>query len=360
MNSKERIFTALSNNIPDRVPMLEFSIDPVVIDKIYKGYDYFDFVEKVGLDAVRVGQQFSDLKSSCRLIDEEKGIIVDKWGIGRQFTREVLWIATSSPIQNKDDLINFKPPDPEEIDVLGRLPEVVKRFKHKKAIVYALNDAFLIPSELRGMENLLMDYILNPDLAQAVTNLCVEYSLIEVERAIDAGADVIMLRDDYASRNGTIMSPEYFKKFILPGLSKIVSKIKEKGAFCIKHCDGNIWNILDDIVETGVDAINPLEPAAGMDIGKVKKKYGEKVCLIGNVDCGDLLCRMEEDKVIEEVRHCIREAGPSGGYILSSSNSITSSTKPKNFMAMIESTKKYGKYPLIFNSLKGRNHKPLG
>jgi uroporphyrinogen decarboxylase len=346
--SVERVFTALKGGIPDRVPMFEFLIDAKVIKAINKDYDYFDFVEAFELDAVRVGQQYVDYKDRCTLIDPEKQIIRDFWGIERQFTGEIHWFPISSPIKTKADFEKFTPPDPRGNGVLGRLPEIVRRFKGKKAIIYALNDSFSIPGELRGLENLLMDYIDNPDFARAVTDMAVDYSIVEVQRAIDAGAEIIMLRDDYAYKSGPIMSPGQFREFVLPGLSRIVRAIKEKGAFVVKHCDGNIWDILDMIVETGVDAINPLEPVAGMEISEVKKKYGDKVCLIGNIDCGDLLCLGRPEDVEKEVIRCIRAAGGKGGFILSSSNSISSAVNPENFLKMIEAGKKYGKYPLIF------------
>ena len=351
MNSRDRVFSALRRQVPDRVPMLEFSIDQRVISAICPECDYFDFVEKYGLDAVRVGQQYPDFKDSCRVIDAEKNIIVDKWGITRQYSGEILWFAIDAPIKSEKDLASYVPPDPEADGVLGRLPQIVNRFKGKKAIIYALNDSFLIPSELRGLENLFMDYIENPAFAHKIIDMCVEYSIIEVRRAIKAGAEIIMLRDDYAYKNGLMMSPAHFDEFILPGLSRIVRAIKEAGAFAVKHCDGNIWSILDKIVDTGVDAINPLEPVAGMEIEEVKKKYGEKVCIIGNIDCGDLLCHGNPEEVEAEVIRCIRAAAPGGGYILSSSNSISSAADPRNFLAMIEAGRKYGSYPLSLPSL---------
>ena len=344
--SVERVFAALQRKVPDRIPMFEFLIDGKVIKAIDKDLDYFSFVEKYDLDAVRVGQQYPDYKDRCEMVDDEKKIIRDFWGIERQFTGEIHWFPISSPIRSEADFAKFVPPDPRAPGVLGRLPEIVKRFKGKKAIIYALNDSFSIPGELRGLEEFLMDFIENPDFARAVIDMAVDYSVTEVERAIDAGAEIIMLRDDYAYKSGPIMSPASFEEFVLPGLARIVKAIKDRGAYVVKHCDGNIWPILDMIVSTGVDAINPLEPVADMEISAVKKKYGDKVCLIGNIDCGDLLCLGSPDEVEAEVLRCIREAGKNGGYILSSSNSISSSVKPENFLRLLETGRKYGTYPL--------------
>ncbi|MDP6360158.1 MAG: uroporphyrinogen decarboxylase family protein, partial [Planctomycetota bacterium] len=92
------------------------------------------------------------------------------------------------------------------------------------------------------------------------------------------------------------------------------------------------------------DAINPIEPAAGMDIAEVKKLYGDLVAIVGNIDCGDLLCNGTPEQVREKVRWTIEAAGAGGGFILSSSNSIHSSVKPENYLAMAEACREFGNY----------------
>ena len=141
-----------------------------------------------------------------------------------------------------------------------------------------------------------------------------------------------------------MFSPEVFKKFILPRFTRIVDAIHEEGAFCIKHTDGNIYALLDMIVDAGVDAINPIEPAAGMDIRLVKERYGNKVCIIGNIDCGELLSHGTVEEVEQAVRDCIAAASPGGGHIITSSNSIHSSVNPENYLAMVRAVHKYGQY----------------
>ena len=112
-----------------------------------------------------------------------------------------------------------------------------------------------------------------------------------VQRAIQAGAEVIILGDDYAGNHGPMMSPALFRQFILPPLAKMIAMIHEEGASCIKHSDGDLYPILDDIVSAGPDGINPIEPVAGMELKKVKQLVGDKVCLTGNIDCATS-CRM--------------------------------------------------------------------
>jgi len=158
-----------------------------------------------------------------------------------------------------------------------------------------------------------------------------------------AGADIISLGDDYAANNGPLFSPGLFEEFIQPRLKKIVDVIHEAGAKVIKHSDGNLSKILDKIVNTGIDGLNPIEPSAGMDIGEVKRKYGDRICLVRNIDCGDLLSHGSPEEVESAVIECICKASPGGGHILSSSNTIHSSVKPENYLTMIQAAKKIWK-----------------
>jgi uroporphyrinogen decarboxylase len=164
--------------------------------------------------------------------------------------------------------------------------------------------------------------------------------------AIDEGADIVLTGDDYAHRKAPIMSPKHFEEFVLPYLQEMVDVAIENDVPFIKHTDGNLWPIMDMIVDTGIDAIDPLEPIADMDIGRVKELYGDRIALAGNVDCGELLSRGTVEMVVEAVKETIAKASVGGGHILASSNSIHPAVKPENYKAMVEAGKKYGRYPL--------------
>jgi uroporphyrinogen decarboxylase len=194
------------------------------------------------------------------------------------------------------------------------------------------------------MENLLQDFALNPELARKVMEIVADYSLAVNLRAVKARARIVVLGDDYAHKTAPFMSPQMFEEFILPYLRRGVEELHRVGAYVIKHSDGFVWPILDMIVDTGIDAFHSIDPSAGMDIGEVKEKYGHRVCLIGNIDCGNLLTFASPEEVREKVRETIEKAAPGGGYILSSSNSIHSGVKSENYLAMLEAAKKYGTY----------------
>ena len=137
--------------------------------------------------------------------------------------------------------------------------------------------------ELVGLESLLMCYLTEPEFVKEVGRMFVSYQKELHRRAIEAGVEIVILGDDYAHKLGTIMSPQHFKEFILPGLREVVENVKACGAYCVKHTDGNVWEIMDDIVNCSVDGVGSLEPGADMDLARVKKMYPE-VTVVGNVD----------------------------------------------------------------------------
>jgi len=345
MNSRDRIFAALERKEPDRIPIMEWSIDLKVINAIYQGCSYFDFLERIGMDGVSLG--YSHTLSGHTGVVKPGQKFKDKWGVVRVYTGEAISYPLEGPIKTEEDLKRYKPPDPNDSNIInGPFFELLKRYKGKKAVIWENRDVLSNPRYLRGTKNLFMDLVINPKFANEVIEMAFSYEIEVVKKAIRAGADIVMLGDDYAFNQSPLISPIHFKEFIFPRMKKMVDIIHEMGVYCVKHSDGYIMPILDMIIETGVDGINPIDPIAGMDIQKVKKMYGNKVCIIGNIDCGDLLTNGTPEQVVEAVRACILIAAPGGGYILSSSNSIHSGVKPENFLAMVNTVKKFGKYPI--------------
>jgi uroporphyrinogen decarboxylase len=108
------------------------------------------------------------------------------------------------------------------------------------------------------------------------------------------------------------------------------------------------------IVDSGIDCLDPIDPVAGMDIAAVKAKYGDRIALKGNVDCAHTLTFGSVKEVIEETKDVIRKAGGGGGLILSSSNTVHSSAKPENYLAMLHALRMYGRYPLSLDHWKGK------
>jgi len=341
MNSAQRVFTVLKGGIPDRVPLMEIVIDKKVRDVILPDTSYEDFVEQMELDVV-CSEIWSQDYKNLNWVDEQKRIYRDKWGALQRLTEEFLPVPVKpSRINSLDDFKNYTPPDPLKPGLLDDFKKTVKRFKDKKAICFVGEAELAVAEYLRaGLEDLMIDFVTDPVLVKRLMKVSVDYYIELYGHVIDLGADIILLGDDYAGKNGTFMSPAHFDEYILPEMCKVVKEIKRKGAFVIKHTDGNIWKIIDRLISTGIDALGPLEPGAGMDYKKIKDIYGNKICLVGNIDV-DLLCRGEVDDIVLTVKKIIEDVSIKGGHILSSGNTITSAVNPENYLAMIETAKNY-------------------
>ncbi len=345
MNGYERVLTALRGGQPDRVPVFELVVDPNVIEGIVPGRGLPDFIEALDLDGVSV-HPFHHHEQ----IDEKR--YRDEWGIIYHEAPQVVGAPLDGPIHSLDDLRRYEPPDPMAKGRLGNLPEIVRRFKGKRAINWLQREAFMTPALLSGLERFLLMLIDEAELVRKVVDMVVEVHIALARRAVRAGADIVTLGDDYAYGTGPMMSPSTFRDFFLPGIKRVVQAVHEEGALCFKHCDGNIWELIDFFVAAGFDGINPLEPIAGMDLGEVKRRYGDKVCLLGNVDCGYILSQAPIEEVVADVKRCLRDGAPGGGFVLMSSNSLHSSVRPENYRAMVETARRYGTYPLNLQELQ--------
>ncbi len=345
MTSLERVVAALERREPDRVPFFEPIIDVRVCEGVVPGGTYEDVIEQLQIDCIGLNRSSWD-KTTIKFIDEEKGLFRDRWGVIRALGPEAVPYPVEPAIKRPEDLKDYVPPDPCDPAIYGHLPQVVEQHKGKRAICFMGRDSYFDPAHVRGVENFLMDMVLNPKLVHEIIDICLQYDLEVVRRAIKLGVDVIVFGDDYADKNSSFMSPKHFREFILPGLKKAIRNAHDHGAYVIKHTDGNIWGLLDMILEAEPDGLHPLEPVAGMELGKVKQLYGDRLCLVGNVDCGALLSWGTPAQVRREVERCIHAAAPGGGYMVASSNSIHSSVKPANLVAMAEACHEFGQYPI--------------
>jgi len=339
MNFYQRVMTAMELRQPDRVPMVEFLIDPAVYQSLLpSARSQADFEEHFEFDAVGCGVKFDVVE------ENPDGSYVDQWGVTYKPCREMVDHPIAGPIKSEEDFSKYVPPDPQAPARLGELPELVRKYKHDKAVIFHQRAAFMWSAYLMGIDNLLISFLAAPRLAHKVLDMVLQVNMEIARQALRAGADIIVLGDDYADNRGPLFSPAVFGEFIQPRLKKMVDLIHEHGGKVVKHTDGNIWPILDAIVDTGIDALNPIEPAANMDIAQVKAGFGRRVCLIGNIDCGHLLSAGTTEQVEQAVRNCIQAAGGGGGFILSSSNSIHSSVRPENYLAMIEAWRRWRNY----------------
>jgi uroporphyrinogen decarboxylase len=164
---------------------------------------------------------------------------------------------------------------------------------------------------------------------------------------LDMGVDGILGAQDWCYGGGPLFSPSMFRRFMVPHLKRIVDECHRYGKLFIKHLDGNTTVHLDSLVyEAGIDGLHSIEPPAHMDIGWVKKKYGNRITLLGNLDCANLLTFGSKEDIIEQVKEIIKTASPGGGHVFSSSNCIHSGVSPDTFRTVIKAVREFGHYPI--------------
>jgi uroporphyrinogen decarboxylase len=160
------------------------------------------------------------------------------------------------------------------------------------------------------------------------------------------GLDGFALCTDYCFNAGPFLSPSQFAEFVAPFLAELIRGYRELGFYTIKHSDGNIMPILDQLVAANPHALHSLDPQAGVDLAEVKRRYGDRVCLIGNVNCG-LLDTGAEQEVVESARAALRHGMPGGGYIFSTSNCIYTGMPLARYERMLAVWRQEDGYPEI-------------
>jgi uroporphyrinogen decarboxylase len=331
MTSTDCVRRALQGESTPWVPVVEFVID----SKIWRAampdaLDCADFMDRAGYDGVGCGATFN------RVDERDDGTYVDEWGVRYLPGPEAVAHPLEGPIATIEDARAWTPPDPDAAHRHAVLRDIVSRYKGRRAICFHHRAAFMWSAYLTGLDNLLLALLADTQLAEYVMDKVLEANLQVVRNAIRAGAEVIVLGDDYAHNHGPMMSPAVFAQFIAPRLARMVEMIHDEGALCIKHSDGNIYPILDAIVATGPDGLNPIEPVAGMTLSETRRRVGPRLCLVGNIDCGQLLCSGTPDEVRKAVQQAMEEGSAGGPFMLSSSNSIHSSCNPDNVLAMLD------------------------
>jgi uroporphyrinogen decarboxylase len=337
MNSEERLIKTLRHEETDRIPIFEWFIDRRVIEVLYPGIASDEIISTMNLDAICTELNYYKKEVS-------PGIFQDEWGVVNQFSGEVHTNPITGPIKTMSDLNRYIPPDPNSNERYRYLDEKIEKNKDNKAIILRLNDVLSIPLRLMGFQELLIAFYDSPQLVKALVDLSAYINLEFAKEAVKRGVKIIYIGDDYAYNSGPFISQQNFREFLYPSLCKLVSGFKDLGLYVIKHTGGNVMPIVDMIIDSGIDCLDSIDPSAGMDLEIMKKKYGKRIALKGNVDCSKTLALGTKEQVIVETKRCIQIGAPGGGYILSSSNSIHSAVKPENFAAMLETHKIYGNY----------------
>ena len=359
MNGTERLKTALARGISDRVPHMELAynessiigiakhftddVPPVgyvqrmtVEDKIKLFEALLLFIEELDVDGV-------SLRVLGKTEDVDESHVRDGWGVTYLLSPAGDSPVVAGPIRDERDLARYRPPQVTEADLLS-LAYGAAKIKGKRGVILALRCPFRLSwSLMGGLSQLLIAYRRNPALVDSLMRMTTDYTVSSIELGVKLGAEIIAMDGDLAYDSGSFMSPDQFRRFVVPHYRRFVQAAHRLGVPIIKHSDGNLWPILDDLIDVGFDGIHPIQPQC-MSLKEAKEKVGDRVCLLGNVDCMYILTRGTTEEVEAEVRRALAEGAPGGGYIITSSNTIHPDVKPENYIAMVKAVHNYGGY----------------
>lgn len=324
MNSRERVMCALAGEQPDRVPFCEGSVDAAVAREI------------AGQESNLSEREISDLLGR----DVVVAVVFPPYFADQEVGEDGQSYVTSGWIKTREDLDKMIFPDPAEPALYEEAEKILaEKGDHAAAAAIKLGVApALISMGLEAFSYALVD---DPDLVHEVLKRYTAWQQVVTEHLINLGFDFLWSFDDIAYKSGPFCSLPTFREFLLPAMQAAAESITIPWVF---HSDGNIMPVLEDLLTLGMDGLHPLEPGP-MDLAEVKQKFGDQLCLIGNVSV-DALSSAGPEEIERIVRECIAAAGPGGGYMVSSSNSIPSYANPENVRALAEAVQTYGRYPL--------------
>jgi uroporphyrinogen decarboxylase len=238
----------------------------------------------------------------------------------------------------------FIHPNPNTVEEIQWMVDLIRERTGDRYFLMVHGDAtFSIPS---GDEMAVFSYRL-VDEPQRLKRDAEERVVSALRRAEklqkSGGLDGFALCADYCFNTGPFLRPNQFSEFVTPYLAKLIEGYRDMGFYTIKHTDGNIMPIIDQLVQTRPHALHSLDPQAGVDMAEVKRLYGDQVCLIGNVNCG-LLDTGSEGQVVNSARYALAHGMPGGGYIFSTSNCIYTGMRLSRYELMLDVWREEGNY----------------
>jgi uroporphyrinogen decarboxylase len=353
MKPRERVQMALNHEEPDRCPM-QVSFTPEFANRLqnemklggeshklhnpHGGGNTYELERALGEDLLLTSVGWANAYY------QDANEYVDEWGIGWKSAGYTTPFGSGRytemkhhPLADDSAIASYQAPDPERPELYDEAAWVLRNFKDEYWIVgVTVTTLFETAWALRGYERMLSDFALNPELAERLLDIPYHYHLTAAKKLTQMGVDMIWIGDDVGAQNAMLISPKMWRHFLKPRMANFIAELKAinpqvKVAY---HSDGVIYPIIPDLIEIGLDVLNPIQPAS-MDPVKLKQAYGDKLCFWGSMDEQHTLPFGSADDVHEEVLTRLKTLGKNGGLILGPTHHVQLDTPMENFWAMI-------------------------
>ncbi len=354
MLPKERFLAALKREPVDRVPLFDFLFQRPLYTEIigrtpaaYNAKDALDLTLAMGLDGVWIPFGGFSGASPEGLPDP---VYRDEWGTTFQKDAAAwpLDAPIAYPLKTRADLRQYTPPDPmteARLDEINWVVAANKKLGDKTvAVLGGVNGPLTGSWFLTGYENICLSLFDDPGFLEELAEITVDFDLKAIKRMAEAGVDAMLLGDDYGASSQGLLKPAHFKAIYKPALKKIIDCIKQHELPVLFHCCGRAYDYIDDFVEIGIDALHPLQRTAGMDLALVKQKYGDKICIVGNINSSRTLPFGTPEQIEAETLAALRIAAPGYGYILASDHSLHDGIPVQSILQMFDVARKHGVY----------------
>ena len=301
MTHRERFLCALNMGIPDRVPTfeLEFQLEEELCGRA--------FLREKDLEGKNEAEQKKLLRENAQYIIE----------VYRKLDHDAICVH----------YVSFE----HQLETV----RLIRELSGDEFALFVHGDCTFAIPDGNGMEEMAILMYEDPEELHRRAEEMLQNSMRNNARMMEAGVDGFILCSDYCFNRGPFMSPKMFSEYITPYLKRLISHIRSMGGYAIKHTDGDIMPIIDQLVDTNPHALHSLDPMAGVDIKKVKEMYGDKVCLCGNVHCAYLQTGTDR-QVIDSCEYALTHAKPGGGYIFTTSNIPFKGMELKRYLMVLD------------------------
>ncbi len=380
---KERVLTAIAHEEPDRVPIVLGVSNATGI----KMAPYRGLKEMLGVEAPdeylydwpELGTAAVDEQTMRRLHSDVRGVLdrepahvlernrvrppasdyIDSWGSGARQVGTGEWVPLVHPLADATTIeeIEAHPwPDMDDPTRVAHVAAEAKELADANEYAIVATPWLLFPLErafaMQGMDRFLMNMAAHPDFAEAllwkIQGVCKQLMAHFLE-ALGPNVDIIKIGDDLGTQESLLMSPAMYRRVLAPIHADWIGFIKERtDAKLFFHTDGDVFPLIDDFVEMGIDILNPIQTSAGKmsDLEALRDRYGSKIVFCGAIDTHRILPNGTVDEVRAEVRRVIDILGPGGGYLVSSVHTVMNDVPAENVLAMVDAVEEYGRYPL--------------
>jgi uroporphyrinogen decarboxylase len=384
MTPRERVLSAMNHEEPDRVPIVIGVSNATGI----KMGTYQRIKEIAGIEAPNtyiydwpeLGTAKIDQATMLRLHSDVRGVrdmhpmetlrrnqerephspFIDSWGSGQMETSPGVWFPGIHPLSEATAIAEIEAypgwPDMSDPSRIAHVQETARRLAEQNEYAIMATPWLLFPFErafaMQGMDVFLMNMSLYPEFARAlltkITEVCKSLMGPFLDELGD-NVDIIKIGDDLGMQDKLMISPEMYRDILKPLHADFIQFIKERTkAKVFFHTDGDVFPLIDDFIEIGVDILNPIQTSAGQmsDLAGLKKYVGKNLVLCGGIDSQNILPHGTPASVRQEVRRVLEFLGPGGGFMAAAVHTVMNDVPAENVLAMVDAVEEFGRYPI--------------